>query len=221
MAFGIFFVMPEKIFAAATKAALADARQVTLIADRESDFYEGWVAPPDAGFALLTRASRDRKLVGACSGGAYLFSVAADWPEADRMVLDLPPRKARAARRARLALKYGTVEICRPRHCSTAGLPKSMTLQLVEGRAAGPERRASEVIAPHGLDFAVALNSTLEGKTDKQKNPHQEASLAWFVARLGGWSSYQRYRPAGSKTIAYGWNQFKTMSQGWNLRQNP
>ena len=43
-------------------------------------------------------------------------------------------------------------------------------------------RRASEVIAPHELNFAVALNSTLEGKTDKQKNSHQEASLAWFVA---------------------------------------
>ena len=85
MAFGIFFVMPEEIFAAATKAALADARQVTLIADRESDFYEGWVALPDAIFALLTRASRDRELVGACSGGAYLFSVAANWPEADRV----------------------------------------------------------------------------------------------------------------------------------------
>ena len=32
--------------------------------------------------------------------------------------------------------------------------------------------------ATHELDFAVALNSTLEGKTDKHKNPHQEASLA-------------------------------------------
>ena len=42
-----------------------------------------------------------------------------------------------------------------------------------------------------------------------------------IVARLGGWSGYQRYGPAGPKTIAYGWNQFKTMSQGWNLRQNP
>ena len=74
-------------------------------------------------------------------------------------------------------------------------------MQLVEGRAAGPERRACEVIAPHELDFAVALNSTLEGKTDKQKNPHQEASLAWTVAQLGGWSRYQRYGPAGPKTI--------------------
>ena len=76
-----------------------------------------------------------------------------------------------------------------------------MTLQLVEGRAAGPERRACEVIAPHELDFAGALNSTLEGKTDKQKNTHQEASLAWTVAQLGGWSRYQRYGPAGPKTI--------------------
>jgi len=31
---------------------------------------------------------------------------------------------------------------------------------------------------------------------------------------------YQRYGPAGPKTIAYGWNQYKTMSQGWNLGQN-
>ena len=54
----------------------------------------------------------------------------------------------------------------------------------------------------------------------RKRNPHQEASLAWIVSRLGGWSSYQRYGPAGPKAIAYGWNQFKTMSQGWNLRQN-
>ena len=39
---------------------------------------------------------------------------------------------ALGARRARLAFKYATVKSCRPRHCSTAGLPKSMTLQLVE-----------------------------------------------------------------------------------------
>jgi len=84
------------------------------------------------------RASRDRKLIGTCSGSAYLFSVAVDWPEANRMVLDLPPRKARAGRRAMLALKYGTVKICRSRHCSTAGPPKSMALQLVEVEEINP-----------------------------------------------------------------------------------
>ena len=290
---------------AAAKAVLAEAGQVTLIADRESDIYEEWVALPEAGFALLTRASRDRRL----AGGERLFTVAADWPEADRIVLDLPARKGRPARRATLALKYGTVQICRPRHCSTPAMPETVTLQLVEveelapppgeaaihwrlltthpvtsvakahqivawyrqrwrieeyfrvlkrsgidleaamvegshallnlvamaavagvavmqlveGRDAGPERRASEVIAPHEHAFAAALNQTLEGRTDKQKNPHQQGSLAWLswiVARLGGWSGYQRYGPAGPKTIACGWEQFKTMSQGWSLRKN-
>lgn len=290
---------------AAAKAALAEARQVTLIADRESDIYQEWVRLPGAGFALLTRASRDRKL----AGGERLFAVAADWPAADCMVVDLPVRKGRAARRAELALKYGTVQICRPQHCSTPDMPETVRLQLVEveehdpppgveavhwrlltthpvasvedahqivawyrqrwrieeyfrvlkrsgidleaamvegvhallnlvamaavagvavmqlveGREAGPERRAEEVIGPDEQAFAVVLNQTLEGKTDKQKNPHQEGSLAWLawiVARLGGWSGYQRYGPAGPKTIAYGWDQFKTMSQGWSLRQN-
>jgi hypothetical protein len=96
-------------------------------------------------------------------------------------------------------------------------------MQLVEGRSAGPEHRAGERIAPDEQAFAVVLNQTLEGKTKLQKNPHQEGSLAWLawiVGRLGGWSGYQRYGPAGPKTIACGWDQFKTMSQGWNLRQN-
>ena len=51
-------------------------------------------------------------------------------------------------------------------------------------------------------------------------NSKARSCAVWIVARLGGWSGYQRYGPAGPKTIAYGWNQFKTMSQGWNLRQN-
>lgn len=290
---------------AAAKLALAGARQVTLIADRESDIYEEWVALPEAGFELLTRASRDRKL----AGGERLFRVAEAWPEAGRRGIDLPARKVRAARHATLVLKYGTVSPRRPRHCSTPGMPASLALQLVEveeldppegeeaihwrlltshavetaeeawqivdwyrqrwrieeyfrvlkrsgmdleaamvegrhalfnlvamaavagvavmqlveGRDAGPQRRASELIEPQELDFARALNPRLEGRTEKQKNPHQEASLAWLawiVARLGGWSGYQRYGPPGPKTMASGWRQFKAIGQGWSLSQN-
>lgn len=290
---------------AAAKAALGEARQVTLIADRESDIYEEWAALPDARFALLTRACRDRNL----AGGGRLFDVAAGWPEAERFEIDLVARKARAARRATLALKYGTVEVCRPLHCTTPGMPETLSLQLVEveeiapppgavaihwrlltthpvaslaearqiiawyrqrwrieeyfrvlkrsgidlegamvegahallnlvamaavagvavmqlveGRDAGPERRAGEVIEAREVEFARVLNPTLEGKTEKQKNPHQDGSLAWLawiVARLGGWSGYQRYGPAGPKTMASGWDRFKTMSQGWSLGRN-
>lgn len=53
-------------------------------------------------------------------------------------------------------------------------------MQLVEGRDAGPERRASEVIDATEEAFAACLCPTLEGKTAKQKNPNETGSLAWI-----------------------------------------
>ena len=94
-------------------------------------------------------------------------------------------------------------------------------MHLVQGRDTGPERRASEVIDAREEAFAACLNATLEGKTAKQKNPHAHGSLAWLswiVARLGGWSGYTAYGPAGPKTMAHGWEKFKNMAQGWALR---
>jgi len=96
-------------------------------------------------------------------------------------------------------------------------------MQLVESRDAGPERRASEVIDAADEAFATCLCPTLEGKTEKQKNPNQTGSLAWLswiVARLGGWSGYATYGAAGPKTMAHGWQKFKAMAQGWQLRQD-
>ena len=119
---------------AAAKTALSSARQVTLIADRESDIYEEWVTLPGLGFDLITRASRDRKLVGE----QRLFTVAKVWPVAAHRELEVPVRKSRPARQATLALKYGPVSLCHPRHCSTSGLPKTLTLQLVEVQELDP-----------------------------------------------------------------------------------
>ena len=94
-------------------------------------------------------------------------------------------------------------------------------MQLVEGRDAGPERRASDVLDADEEVFAERLGPTLEGKTAKQKNPHEAGALAWIswiVARLGGWSGYAAYGPAGPKTMANGWKKFKAMAHGWSLR---
>ena len=95
-------------------------------------------------------------------------------------------------------------------------------MQLVEGRDAAPTHRATAVIAPETVLFVIALCATLEGKTAKQQNPHEQGSLAWLawvVARLGGWSGYARYGKAGPKTIAAGWQIFTTMRHGWALRK--
>jgi Transposase DDE domain len=295
---------------AAAKATLAAARHVTLIADRESDIYEEWARLPSRGgdgpdFELIVRARFDRRL----KGGGTLFKAAADWPEADEAAIEIVARKDRAARAARLVLKFGVVTITKPEDCLANDVPATLMLrlveveeigapagvepvhwrllttygvttaeeawrivalyrrrwrieeyfrvlkrsgldlesaqiegrhallnmvamgavagvpvmQLVEGRDAGPERPASEVVPPDMLPFAAALGATLEGKTDKQRNPHARGSLAWLawiVARLGGWSGYQRYGPPGPKTMAAGWQRFLMMQQGWALRRD-
>src|ERR1700722_15773058 len=61
------------------------------------------------------------------------------------------------------------------------------TIQLVDARDGSP-RPATDVIDPTLLPAAEAIGPTLEGKTERQKNPHLLRSLAWLswiIARLG------------------------------------
>ena len=91
------------------------------------------------------------------------------------------------------------------------------TIQLVDARDGSP-RPAADVIDE---TFAIALqrlSKKLEGKTQKQKNPHAPGSLAfvaWIVARLGGWNCY--YKPPGPKTMREGWNQLAARLEGYAL----
>ena len=90
-------------------------------------------------------------------------------------------------------------------------------LQLVDARD-GSTRPASDVVDPALFDAIEAIGKTLEGNTDRQKNPHQRESLAWLswiVARLGGWNCY--YKPPGPKTMAIGWKQLASMINGFIL----
>ncbi len=112
----------------AAKAALAGAKHVTLIADRESDIYEEWVSLPSASFDLITRACQDRLL----EDKKRLFTVAAGWPAAGRRTIKLPARNGRPKRIAKLALRFGAVVVCRPGNCTTPGLPETVRLNLVE-----------------------------------------------------------------------------------------
>jgi hypothetical protein len=89
------------------------------------------------------------------------------------------------------------------------------TLQLVDARN-GSARPATDVIDTALLSAADAIGPTLEGKTDRQKNPHPPHSLAWLawiIARLGGWNCY--YKPPGPKTMRAGWGQFESMAAGF------
>ena len=58
----------------------------------------------------------------------------------------------------------------------------------------------------------------LEGKTQRQKNPHPKGSLAyaaWVCARLGGWTGY--YGKPGPIVMLEGWLEFQALRRGANL----
>jgi hypothetical protein len=89
------------------------------------------------------------------------------------------------------------------------------TIQLVDARDGG-SRPASDVADPPLVTAAHAIGPTLEGRTARQKNPHQLGSLpwlSWIVARLGGWNCY--YKPPGPKTMRTGWNVLAAMAAGY------
>ena len=65
------------------------------------------------------------------------------------------------------------------------------------------------------IPLIEAFSAKLEGKTQKQKNPHPKGSLAfaaWVCARLGGWNCY--YGKPGPITLLKGWNIFQAAKQG-------
>jgi Transposase DDE domain len=91
------------------------------------------------------------------------------------------------------------------------------TIQLVDARSGGA-RPGSDVAEPAVLEAAAAIGPTLEGKTQRQKNPHPSGSLpwlAWIVARLGGWNCY--YKPPGPKTMRAGWDKLAAMTAGFHI----
>jgi hypothetical protein len=92
-------------------------------------------------------------------------------------------------------------------------------LQLVRERDGGAGRPLQDMLDPSDQPALEAVCQTLEGKTEKQKNPHPKASLAyasWVCARLGGWTGY--YGKPGPIVIMQGLQSLKAMLHGWTLR---
>lgn len=282
----------------------AGAARITVIADRESDIYEAFTRRPET-VDLLIRAAKDRSL-----GETSLFAHADALPVAARMELELPAKPGRKARKAKLALRFATVELRRPRNGVYKDAPASTRLDLVDVReidapegeppihwrlftthrvsnaaeafeianlyrrrwaieqlframktqgfdieglrieeeaplanlvmaifiaavvaqqlvhardgalGQGSLRPLTDAFEPEDQPLLEAFNAKLEGKTQKQKNPHPKGSLAfaaWVCARLGGWNCY--YGKPGPITMLNGWREFQAAKQGVTLLQ--
>ncbi|MCC8943367.1 IS4 family transposase [Bradyrhizobium sp. Arg68] len=126
----------------ASALAEAGATCVTVVEDREGDIYECFAFKP-ANVEKLVRAAQDRSLVD----GDLLFSKVEAWDEAGRMTVELPAAPGRKARKAELSIRFGKVEIKRPKHhAASGGLPAAISVTLVIGR---------EIDPPEGEDPAL------------------------------------------------------------------
>ena len=88
-------------------------------------------------------------------------------------------------------------------------------IQLTQERDGRHQLPGSTVFTEPGMDTIEALVPTLEGSTERQKNPHPTGSLAracWVVARPGGWNCY--YKPPGPITFRRGMEQFYAIHRG-------
>lgn len=93
-------------------------------------------------------------------------------------------------------------------------------LQLTLARDGGNDAPASHVFDAQEIKVLQRILPTLEGKTQKQKNPHQPGSLAqaaWVVARLGGWKGYASEAKPGPITMLHGLQRLEAISLGWDL----
>ena len=117
--------------AQAGKAALKEAKLITIIADRESDIYEEWYRIPDERTHVLTRACHDRKL----SHGAKLFEYCSVLPVATQYEIKVRARPGKRSEHiAKLEVRYSEVVIKRPGNCSASDAPTQIKLRVVDVR---------------------------------------------------------------------------------------
>jgi hypothetical protein len=123
------------------RQVLAGAAMVTLVSDRESDFYANWALSPAANVHLLTRLMNDHAVV---KGGTVRKALSA-LPLAGRAVIELRERPNRPARTANLVLRFAPMELRRPRNTIEKGLPDTIPVRVVQVVEPNPPEKAEPV----------------------------------------------------------------------------
>jgi hypothetical protein len=116
---------------------LATAKSITVVSDRESDFYEHFARRP-TNTHLIARACQNRNIKDPEDADTLLFTFIDDLPEADRYSVKIPAAPGRKARTAELALRFSPVKLCKPLHGAASDLPEQVTLTLVDVREVSP-----------------------------------------------------------------------------------
>lgn len=110
------------------KDVLAEARLITVINDREGDFYAHWARTPGPRVHLLSRVMHDHAVVK----GGTLRKVVKRTPVSGKAVIEVPKRMDRPGRKAHLVLRFGSVVLKRPANTKDKDLPESIAVNFVE-----------------------------------------------------------------------------------------
>jgi hypothetical protein len=92
-----------------------------------------------------------------------------------------------------------------------------IVIQLVQARNGGEELPAEFAFTPDEIEVLKAINKTLKGRTELQKNHHRHGTIAWaawIIAKLGGWTGYASHRPPGPITFHMGMARFQLLVYG-------
>lgn len=138
--------------AAEARESLAAARMITVIDDREGDFYAHWALTPADNVHLLTRLMNDHAVVK----GRTVRRVISRLPVVGTAKIELRSRPDRRPRTAHLQLRFGALALKRPENTPEEGLPESVRVHAVEVRETRAPKDAEPIhwilLTTHEID---------------------------------------------------------------------
>ena len=160
-----------------SKEVLKEAEQITIVGDRENDFYEELVHAPDETTNLLIRSCHNRKLY---KSKKNLFETLAQSEVKSIYKLEVKGNKKRKDRIAEMQLRYEKVKIARPTN-RPKDLPEYVELWAIEAR------EQSETV-PEGEDEILwRILTTHEIKTIEDALLY----ISWYAFR---WQIEEMFR---------------------------
>ena len=94
-------------------------------------------------------------------------------------------------------------------------------MQMVQDRDGAAARPLQDVFEDDDRPALEAVSAMLEGKIEKQKNPHPKGSSAFAArvcARLGGWAAC--YGKPGPVVMLHGLYQFRAIQCGYRINHD-
>jgi hypothetical protein len=134
---------------------LAEAASITMVSDRESDFYELFVERPH-NVDLVVRACQNRGIAASPDEPGLLFAFIDAQPEQGRFTTTIPAAPGRSVRQAELAVRFAPVALRRPRNGADPALPGTVDVSLVDVREVSQPKDGSKpvhwrLLTTHGV----------------------------------------------------------------------